>query len=31
VLTHYGLPTEELRIDHTKGWNICFDNLEAVL
>jgi len=31
VLTHYGLPTEELRIDHTKGWNICFDNLQAVL
>jgi uncharacterized protein YndB with AHSA1/START domain len=31
VLTHYGLPTEELRTDHTKGWNICFDNLAAVL
>lgn len=30
VLTHYGLPTEALRKDHTRGWNICFDNLEAV-
>jgi len=31
LLTHYGLPTDELRADHTQGWNICFDNLEAIL
>jgi uncharacterized protein YndB with AHSA1/START domain len=31
VLTHYGLSTEQLRKDHTQGWNICFDNLEALL
>lgn len=30
VLTHYGLPTDPLRQDHTKGWNICFDNLAAM-
>jgi uncharacterized protein YndB with AHSA1/START domain len=29
VLTHYGLATEDLRNDHTRGWNICLDNLEG--
>lgn len=31
VITHYGLATEDLRKDHTGGWNICFDNLERFL
>jgi uncharacterized protein YndB with AHSA1/START domain len=31
LLTHYGLPSDEVRADHMKGWNICFDNLEAIL
>jgi uncharacterized protein YndB with AHSA1/START domain len=31
VLTHYGLPTEDLRNDHTQGWKICLDNLEGFL
>jgi uncharacterized protein YndB with AHSA1/START domain len=31
VITHYGLATDELRQDHTGGWNICLDNLERVL
>ena len=31
VITHYGLATEELRKDHTGGWNICLDNLARFL
>lgn len=29
VLTHYGLATEPLRDDYTRGWNICLDKLES--
>jgi uncharacterized protein YndB with AHSA1/START domain len=31
VLTHHGLATEDLRNGHTRGWNICLDNLEGFL
>lgn len=31
VLTHYGLASEDLRNDHTRGWKICLDNLGGFL
>lgn len=31
VLTHTGLGTADLRDDHNRGWNGCFDVLEQVL
>lgn len=29
VLTHGGLGTEESKVSHTEGWNLCLDNLAS--
>jgi Activator of Hsp90 ATPase homolog 1-like protein len=31
VITDCDLATEDLRKDHTGGWNLCLDNLERFL